>query len=119
MVSPKYLFVSVYLCKLLTGMREEQQSSMARLRRRGAAPSFATTRAVTILPCGSQQSGRRRSGRRAARRWRDVDLIGGLVRLLTLTDETQVKEAERNSRGIFPVAALPTRARTGQSGTAR
>src|SRR6185369_797637 len=41
-----------------------------------------------------------------------VDLIGGLVRLLTLADEAQVEEKWRNSRGIFPVAALPaTRAR--------
>jgi hypothetical protein len=37
----------------------------------------------------------------------DIDLIGGLVRLLILADETQVQERERNSRGIFSVAALP------------
>jgi len=38
----------------------------------------------------------------------EVDLVGGLVRLLTLADETQIDDNKRNARGIFPVAALPT-----------
>jgi hypothetical protein len=37
----------------------------------------------------------------------NVDLIGGLGRLLTLMDETQIDERARNAQGIFPVAALP------------
>jgi peptidoglycan/xylan/chitin deacetylase (PgdA/CDA1 family) len=37
----------------------------------------------------------------------NVDLIGGLVRLLTLADEAQIEETQRNPRGIFPVSALP------------
>jgi peptidoglycan/xylan/chitin deacetylase (PgdA/CDA1 family) len=36
-----------------------------------------------------------------------VDLVGGLARLLTLLDETQVEEGARNSYGIFSTAALP------------
>lgn len=35
------------------------------------------------------------------------DLIGGVFRLLTLLDESQVAEAERDRRGIFRTAALP------------
>src|SRR5258708_18694887 len=37
----------------------------------------------------------------------NVDPVGGLTRLLTLTDETQVDEQSRNGHGIFPMAALP------------
>jgi hypothetical protein len=37
----------------------------------------------------------------------NVDLVGGLGRLLTLADESQVAEAHRNVHGIFPVTALP------------
>jgi hypothetical protein len=37
----------------------------------------------------------------------NVDPIGGLTRLLTLTDEEQVDERSRNGYGIFSVAALP------------
>jgi hypothetical protein len=37
----------------------------------------------------------------------NVDLIGGLARLLILADETQVDERSRNSYGIFDVSALP------------
>lgn len=36
-----------------------------------------------------------------------VDLIGGLVRLLTLTDEAQIAETSRNANGIFLTTALP------------
>jgi hypothetical protein len=38
---------------------------------------------------------------------RTIDLIGGLGRLLTLADESQVPEAHRNAHGIFSVTALP------------
>ena len=37
-----------------------------------------------------------------------VDLIGGVFRLLALTDEHQVAEEDRDRRGIFPVGALPS-----------
>jgi hypothetical protein len=37
----------------------------------------------------------------------NVDLVGGLTRLLTLTDEAQVDERSRNGCGIFSIAALP------------
>jgi peptidoglycan/xylan/chitin deacetylase (PgdA/CDA1 family) len=37
----------------------------------------------------------------------DVDLVGGLARLLTLADESQIDEKSRNRLGIFKVAALP------------
>lgn len=36
-----------------------------------------------------------------------ADLIGGVFRLLTLLDETQVKPQDRDRRGTFPVTALP------------
>jgi hypothetical protein len=36
-----------------------------------------------------------------------IDLIGGLARLLTLADESQVDDQARNRHGTFPVAALP------------
>lgn len=36
-----------------------------------------------------------------------IDLIGGIGRLLTLVDEVQVAEGERNARGIFRTRALP------------
>lgn len=36
-----------------------------------------------------------------------VDPVGGLARLLTLADETQINDQLRNAYGIFPVAALP------------
>jgi hypothetical protein len=37
----------------------------------------------------------------------NVDLIGGLARLLTLADETQIDERSRDRREIFSVADLP------------
>jgi hypothetical protein len=37
---------------------------------------------------------------------RNVDLIGGIGRLLTLTDELQVAESQRNANGIFCTPAL-------------
>lgn len=40
-----------------------------------------------------------------------VDLIGGIARLLTLADETQIEHSSRNRRGIFGVAALPAERR--------
>jgi hypothetical protein len=45
------------------------------------------------------------------------NLIGGLGRLLTLADETQIDERSRNALGAFPVAALP--AARGGSGWSR
>lgn len=36
-----------------------------------------------------------------------IDLIGGIYRLLALLDETQVSESDRNSLGIFNAASLP------------
>jgi hypothetical protein len=38
----------------------------------------------------------------------NVDLIGGIGRLLTLADESQVSETCRNERGIFHTSALPS-----------
>lgn len=38
---------------------------------------------------------------------RPVDLIGGVARLLTLLDESQVSEGARRAGGVFPLAALP------------
>jgi hypothetical protein len=37
----------------------------------------------------------------------NIDLIGGIARLLTLADETQVREGSRNAHGIFRVEDLP------------
>jgi hypothetical protein len=37
----------------------------------------------------------------------DVDLLGGVFRLLTMGDEASVPETMRDRRGIFPAAALP------------
>jgi len=38
----------------------------------------------------------------------NIDLIGGLGRLLTLTDEAQIADGARNANGIFLTQALPT-----------
>ncbi len=37
----------------------------------------------------------------------EIDLIGGVFRLLSLLDEFHVAESSRDKRGIFPVSALP------------
>src|SRR5690348_13574637 len=44
----------------------------------------------------------------------NIDLIGGIARLLTLADETQIREESRNAHGIFLVDDLPP-ARAGVS----
>jgi len=38
---------------------------------------------------------------------RDADIIGGIYRLITFMDESQVKEEHRDRRGIFNTNALP------------
>jgi hypothetical protein len=42
-----------------------------------------------------------------ARNREEIDLVGGMFRLLALLDESQVSEGSRDKRGIFPVNALP------------
>lgn len=42
----------------------------------------------------------------------DVDLLGGIFRLLTLADERDVPNAERDERGIFLTSALPAARRS-------
>ena len=42
-----------------------------------------------------------------ARKLEEIDLIGGVFRLLTLLDECHIAESCRNRRGIFTVDALP------------
>ena len=37
----------------------------------------------------------------------DIDLIGGIFRLLTMIDENHIKESKRDNRGIFLVQDLP------------
>ena len=43
---------------------------------------------------------------------RPVDLIGGIARLLTLLDETQVADPDRGDDGVFMVSALPAERQT-------